>query len=269
MFLPDSIDLGHSERYVLSIRIRPNGFMFSISDPENGRSYCLRETTFSENDNLLSNVQRIVFELGFLTQEFKQTNVIVVSKDYDLIPAGYFDKKKKEELYNFTHLDKADYVLSGLMEKQDVVMLYSMEKDLFDFLSRNLWAPNFFHHSFLLIGYFEGKERARANASRMYLNFHDNMMDVLCFSGNRLVHSLTYENEPPANQVYYVLKLWEGLGFNQLEDHLYIAGQADELITARLQSYISNIEKVNPPSEVYLWNEDAQKAPLDLLFLSL
>jgi len=269
MFLPESIDLGHSEKYVLSIRIKPNGFMFSISNPENGKNYCLRETTFSVNDDLLSNIQRIVFELSFLTQEFKQTNVVIVSKDYELVPAVYFDKKKKEDLYNFTHLDKVNHVLTGLVEKQDVVALFGLEKDLFDFLSRNLWTPYFFHHSDLLIDFFEKKGRTTNNVSKIYLNFHDNFLDIICFSGAKLLHSLTYENEPPANQVYYILKLWEDCGFNQMEDYIYIAGQPDELIIAKLQLYINNIEQVTPPSEIYLWNEDAQKAPLDLLVLSL
>lgn len=269
MFLPESIDLGHSEKYVLSIRIKSNGFMFSITDPANGRNYCLRETTFTGDDNLLQNVQRIVFELSFLTQEYKQTNVIVVSKDYDLVPADYFDKRKKEELYNYAHFDKVNHVLSGLIEPQDIVMLYGIEKDLYDFLSRNLWAPVFYHHSNLLVNLFEGKDKAKSNISKIYLNFHGNLMDVICFSGSKLVHSLTYENESPANQVYYVLKLWERFGFDQMQDCIYIVGQADELIMTKLQLYISNIERSAPPSEVYFWNEDAQKAPLDLLALSL
>ena len=64
--------------------------MFSISDPETKENYCLRETSFSMSDNLLANIQRIIFDFNFLTQEFKQTNVIFVSSSYDLIPARYF-----------------------------------------------------------------------------------------------------------------------------------------------------------------------------------
>lgn len=243
--------------------------MFSITDPDNRKNYCLRETTFTGDDNLLQNVQRIIFELSFLTQEYKQTNVIIVSKDYDLVPADYFDKKKKEELYNYTHFDKVNHAFSGLIAPHDIVMLYGLEKDLYDFLSRNLWTPVFYHHSNLLINLFEGKDQTKGDISKMYLSFHANLMDVICFSGSKLVHSLTYENESPANQVYYVLKLWERFGFDQMQDCIYIAGQADESIISALQLYISNIEKSAPPSEVYLWNEDAQKAPLDLLALSL
>lgn len=269
MFLPESIDLGHSEKYVLSIRIKPNGFMFSIADPDNRKNYCLRETTFSDDGNLLENVQRVVFELSFLTQEYKQTNVVIVSGDYDLIPASYFDRKKKEYLFNYTHFDKSDYILSGLIDMQDVIMLYTIGEDLHHFLSRNLWNPVFFHHANLLIDLFSGKSKMKVSRSKMYLNFHDDLMDVFCFSGTRLVHSLTYEGESADNQAYYVLKLWERFGFDQMQDYIYIAGRDDAPVMSRLQLYISNIERVDPLSEIYLWNEDAQRAPLDLLTLSL
>lgn len=269
MFLPENIDLGQSEKYILSIRIKPDGFMFSISEPGAGKNYCLRETSFQVSDNLLSNIQRIIFDLNFLTQEFKQTNVIIVSKDYDLIPASYSDSKEKEHLYDFTHDRKSEHIVSGIVENQDIITLFNLNKEIFEFLSRNLWAPHFFHHANLLINYFENKTRLTGNACRMYLNFHDNFLDIICFSGSKLIHSLSYESETMMNQLYFILKLWEQCEFNQEEDFLYIIGHPDKELVNILQEYIKNIEQSNTPSEIFLWNEDAQRAPLDLLTLAL
>lgn len=269
MFLPESIDLEHSEKYILSIRIKSNGFMFSITDPENVKNYCLRETTFSSEDNLLGNVQRIIFELNFLTQEFKQTNVVFVGKDYDLIPASYFDKKEATELYNYTHFDKVEYTMSGFVDSQDVMVSYRVDKDLVDFLSRSLFNPNYFHYSNLLINWIDKKSKLMKGKSKMFVSFHENMMDIFCFSGLKLIHSLSFENENSANQVYYLLKLWEQCGFNQQEDVLYILGDADRLIIARTQLYINKIENLTWAGEITSWSDDAKKAPLDLLTLSL
>jgi hypothetical protein len=268
MFLPETIDLGQSEKYILSIRISPNGFMFSISEPGMGKNYCLRETTFPANDNYRDNIQRTIFDLNFLTQKFKKTNVVFVSKDYDLVPTPYFDIKEKEELYNFTHANKVSSLVSTPIENRNIVTLFNIDKNIFEFLSRNLWAPCFFHHSSLLIDLFgkKGKDNDRA---RMYLNFHNSFMDIICFSGGKLVHSLTYENEPVNSQLYFILKLWEVCAFDQLKDSVHISGTADKFISSRLHDYIRNIEFINITSEVYFWSEDARKAPLDLLTLSL
>ena len=209
MFLPESIDLGQSEKYVLSIRIKPTGFMFSIYEPGNEANYCLRDTTFSVTDGLLNNIQRIIFELNFLTQEFKQTNVIIVSKEYDLVPATYHSEKDKVNMYNFAHVDKAGHIISSLFREQDIVTLFNVDKAIFEFLSRNLWNPQIFHHSNLLGNFFEEKGKLTGNTAKMYLNFHENFLDIFCFSGQTLIHSLTYENEPIANQIYFILKVWE------------------------------------------------------------
>lgn len=268
MFLSENIDLGQSEKYILTIRIKTNGFMFSISDPNAGKSFCLRDTTFSANDNYLDNIQRTIFDLNFLTQRFKKTNVIFVSKDYDLIPASYFENKEKETLYNFSHVDKASRISSGLIENQDIITLFNIDKTVFEFLSRNLWTPQFYHHANLLINLFQ-KRSGGENVFRMHLNFHDELMDIVCFSGEKLLHSLTYENEPINNQLYFILKLWEQYELNQLKDFLYISGNTDKFIISRLHDYIKNVEFVNAPSEIHFWSDDAQKAPLDLLSLIL
>lgn len=270
MYLPETIDLGQSEKYVLSIRLASNGFMFSISEPGIGGSYCFRETTFRDSDDLKSNVQRIVFELSFLTQEFKQTNVIIASNKYDLIPELYYDKKQKEILYNTTHVDKSYCVLTSHIASQEIYNLFDIEDSVYEFLSRSLWNPQFYHHSGLLIDMFEKKTKASETKLKMFLNFHDSFMDVLCFSGSKLLYCQTYENEAPTNQLYYILKIWEKTGFDQLKDYIYLIGKSDDLIINRLQEYIKNVEQMNAiPSEVFLWNEDARKAPLDLLSLAL
>ena len=269
MFLPDNIDLGQSEKYVLSIRLAQDSFMFSIVEPGNEKTYCLRETTFSPNSNLSENIQRIIFDLNFLTQEYKQTNVVIVSDRYDLIPASYFDIKQKKTLYNFTRSDKSGHLLSGLIEQQDMITLYDLDKDIFEFFSRNLWTPRFFHHSQSMIDWYGKKGKLTGTTAKMYIYTHDKLMDVFCFRGQKLIHGLTYKNETGPNQLYYILKLWEKCGFDQLKDHLFFSGDTDELLMSKLNEYIKNIEVINTPSEIYLWSEDAQKAPLDLLTIAL
>lgn len=269
MFLPDNIDLGHSERYILSIRINPDGFMFSISDPENGKNYCLRETTFSTTDDLLSNIQRIIFDLNFLTQEFKQTNVVFVSKKYDLVPAAFYDSKHQKELYDFSHFEKSSHLLSGLIDKQDIILLYDADDKIVNFLSRNLWSPQFFHHSHLTINMLEERGLVAGRTAKMFINLHGKYMDIICFRDAKLLHSITYESEPLTNQLYYILKMWEQCEFDQIEDYAYIAGDTDAAIKNKLSEYIKNINTINAPSEIHFWNEDANRAPLDLLTLAL
>lgn len=270
MFLPSFVDLEHSEKYILSMRIAPKGFMFSISDPINVRNYCLRETSFAVESSLTENIKRIVFELNFLTQQFKQTNVVVVSTQYDLVPNEYFDNKEKNEYYGLIHSSHNDpkHVLLRENVSQQNTTLFGLEEEVYEFLSRSLFEAHFYHHTNLLTTLFESKIR-NTETKKMFVNFHAPFLDIFVFDGMRLEHCLSYEDEAINNQLFYILKIWEQCGLDQLHDRLYVAGNADKELLYTIQQYISTIEIVNTPSEVYLWNEEAQKAPFDLITLSL
>lgn len=269
MFIPAHIDLGQSEKYILSIRISNSGLMFSISDPDNGKNYCLRETSFSTDSDLLINVQRIVFDLNFLTQPFKQTNVVFVSSEYDFMPTKYLAAKEKQQLYDLTHVDQSDYMMTGGVIGKEYSAIYSVSEKLHSFLCRNLYDPHFYHHTEVLADMLQDKGKAVSLTSKMFVYFHDNLTDVICFKNSKFIHCLTYENEPDANQLYFILKIWEQCQFDQMKDYLYIIGTPGEYVHTNLYDYIKNIETISTPSEVFLWSEDAQKAPLDLLYLSL
>lgn len=269
MFLPEYINLEQSEQYILSIRIKPNQFIFSISCPDNDKHYCLREVRFSSEENFFSNVQKIFFELNFLTQPFLQTNLVYVSPDYDLVPNEYFESKKKKDLYNLVHVDKTKYILYDQNNRQMNVTLYGMDEQIYDFLLRNLYNPRFFHHSTLLIDYFRDKGVTTAFVSKMFVNFQEEQIDVICFNHYKILHSLSFVEESPLNQLYYILKVWEQLNFDQLKDYIYLVGIPSDLVRNGLSEFVKNIECIGVPSEVFLWNDDAQKAPIDLLSLSL
>lgn len=272
MFLPNNIDLGKSEKYILTIRITPNGLAFSIHEPCMGGNYCYRETAFSNESDRLSNIQRIIFDYNFLTHVFKQTNVVFVSKEYDIVPQYLFEKNKKEALYNFTHHKQVEQVLicSDPIQKNSV--LFNADKEIYKFLMRSLYNPTFFHHSNLLMRYVEGKNRMTGKHSKMYLHFHNEFVDLFCYDDESdLLHAITYENESKHNLIYFILNMWDKCKFDQNLDYLYIledfAG-SDKQVVPFLRDYIKQIETLGIPSEAEFMGEDARQTPLDLLILA-
>lgn len=269
MFLPATIDIEKSEKYILSIRILSGGLQFAISDPDNGKNYCLRQTTFVADLSILENLQRVIFELSFLSLEFKQTNVVFVTSFYDIVPIPFFNAKSKEKAYELVHHDNADKVLTNTIDGQDIIVQYNVAKGCRDFLVRNLSNPCFYSHASLLIDFFENKGKAMGMHTKMVVNFNEGVFDILCYRNSRLTHCLSIEDDHYINQVYYILKVWEESNFDQLTDFVYLAGTYDEQVFIELNKYVKNVEIINAPHEVFLWNDEALKAPLDLLSLAL
>lgn len=264
MFIPETIDLGQSEKYDLSIRIRPDGFKFLITDPDVPSNYCLRETTFSE-ESMLNNVKRIIFDLNFLTQHFRKTNVLIVSKDYEIVPEDYFLESEKSSLYNFTNYNVSKYLLTHNNSNQHSITLFDIDNELYEFLMRSIYNPIFIHHTNPLINKFQNHNKTENLTSRMFVNFHDDMMDIISFSKEKLLLCQTHQGQHPMNQLYFILKSWEYCKFDQQKDYLYIIGNPFFEIIEGIKKYILNIETLNFCAETFFSNEDMHHMPLDLL----
>ena len=73
MFLPENIDLAHSENYNLSIRLTPDGFSFSIYNPSDPSIFYFQETGLSCKLSFIDNIKKVIFDLGFFSQAFNKT----------------------------------------------------------------------------------------------------------------------------------------------------------------------------------------------------
>lgn len=273
MFLPESIDLRYPDKYILSIRLAQKGLSFTIYEPRIGGAFCYRETEFPEKKSMLDSVQRIIFDFNFLTSSFKQTNVVIVSNEYDVIPSYLYEKGKKEHLYNFTHCGQAKIVLEDFDNSQHNIIIYKADEEAYRFLVRSLFNPQFTHHSTLIQNYISGKNRMEQKHSKMYLNFHNELLDIFCYDASgQLKAALTFQKENQLNLVYHVLNIWDKCEFDQNTDCLCVLENyksKDKLTVSTLRDYIRKIEIVGVPSEVEFMGEEHKLAPLDLLTLSI
>ncbi|NDW18021.1 DUF3822 family protein [Dysgonomonas sp. 216] len=269
MFLPDNIDLRTPEKYVLNIRVKANGFSFSIHEPGVDDGYCYLETSFAKETSLSNNIQRIIFDHNFLTSNFKQTNVIFVSQRYELIPIPFYEKSKVVDMYNFTHHKDVMHILTNEKPVQNNQLVFDIEEPVYLFLYRSLSAPVFYHHSALLMNYFDGKKAK--DAGNMFICFHGDFTDIVCFSkkgGILLGH--TYKAETEQDLIYYILNIWKNCGFDQLRDKLFIYGYtSNNEIRNVLREYVDDVNDVGNFEQISEFGQRSIDAPLDIAILSV
>lgn len=270
MFLPDHIDVSKSERYNLSIRITADELSFTLFQPET-KAFCYRERQFFKEMSLLENLKQAIFDMSFLTQKFAQTDVVIVSPNYEFVPDYIFEKGHIDDLFSLTHCENAGRVLESSKRFKNKITLFDIDPELHDFLIRSLFDPIFHHHINLLAAHFANKSSFVPSTGQMHISFNQNYIDVFCFQNKRMRHIVTYKNISEQDFVYYVLNLWDKCKFKQMGDNLYIYGDSPIKVgvLAILKEYISKIEQSGMPSDVQLFGLDAQKTPLDVLTLSL
>lgn len=273
MFLPENIDLNKAENYSLTIRISSEGWAFAIREQELGGTYFYQEEKFTTNNDILSNIQKLVFDFNFLSRNFSKTNVIFVSSDYELVPEYLFDKKESLNIYNLSHYQKAKRIFLSNNKIKGNVLLYRAENEIYSFLSRSLNNPSFWIHSELILEYLSLKNQNSEKGNKMYIYFHDNVCDLICYDNDSNIKQLiSYKNETETNLVYYILNIWDKCGFNQKTDILYFIESNSTFIEFGkniIKDYITNVRSLGLPSEVHLLGNDGQNTPIDVLTLLL
>lgn len=274
MQIPDNIDLNNPGQYILSVRISSNMFGYSLYD-KSTRKVCFGETPFSTGIDNIEAFQQIIYDSEFLVLPYLQTNVVYVSKDYDLVPTYIIQKDKKEALYNFTHYLPAKHILYSSENIQQISTTYNVESELYEFLARSLHAPEFYHHSHVLMLYLEELNKEQGKKSKMYLNFHDKLVDVFCYDEySQILHAITLDGQNEKNVLYFILNIWAKCGFSQQNDSLILLEGAENInlhIPSILSEYIKNIEHIIIPGKLGLNQQEiieGDKIPLDLLILS-
>lgn len=272
MFFPDTIDLSESEKYILAIRLEAGNFSFAIYQPGKKDAYAFRGTSFKSDTSYLQQVKRTIFDLNFLTQAFRRTWVEIVSPRYTVVPTLLFDSKEKDNYLDKTLSGKPGQVLcEAIGFDNDKQLVFDMDKEVYEFLSRNLFSPVFTHHVSPLQRFFNLNNGRIELFSRMHLYFSGDQVDLFVTRNGETQTMQSFTNTSEQDLLYYVINVWKSLDMNQLEDRLFLSGDSSKYpkLTQLLSKYIQYVEQKGAPSEAFLLGDDAVKTPIDLLALLL
>lgn len=272
MSLPENIDVTSPEKHMLTLRVQRDSLAFTIYEKNKPDSFCFRKIQFSDNLDFLGNIEQIIFDNSYLSYSYKSVNVIYVTTGYELVPDYLFEKKYMQQLYKFTHFcDGNEIALRNNVSVQENELLFGIDEEVHKFLVRNLINPIFYHHSGILIPYLFEKTRTANSKSQMFLNFHGNTTDILCFTEGRIANAISYTDLPDSDIIYFALALWEKSGFDQLKDQLFLFSGKENIATinSTLSKYVKYVSLFGLSSDVQFLPEEAKKTPLDLLAFSV
>ena len=266
MFLPENIDLANSENYNLSIRLAPNGFSFCINSPTDPSVFYYQETTIGTKLSYLESIKKFVFDLGIFSNSFNKSSIFVVTKKYTLVPDQFFDPKLTSELFAFNFHETNGVILNDKSLNNEFHIVFNIDEEVHSFISRHLYNPTIHHHSTYLINAYNNLELDGAS-KECFVDFHDEFITVVCFSDNKLISANTFAETNTSNLTYFIMGIWDKLGFNQNNDRLYLSGkiESQQEIEIRLKSLIKNIENIELKPVTNITKEQKEKTPTDLI----
>ena len=229
-----NIDFSKSGQYTLSIRLSADGFSFSIYHPQDKDDFFFANYPVNVSISMTANLKKMIQATEELKHAYGQTNILIDTQRFTTVPFDLFEDEQTETLFyhNFQQREN-ETVLCNILGKSNVALLFGMDKHAHQLLGEQFPNARIFACVCPLMEHFTQKSRDN-NQRSLYAYFQPNQMTVFAFDKNRLLLVNTFHCKQTSDQVYYMLYVWQQLGFSQEKDQLYLTGKMDnteELVT--------------------------------------
>ncbi len=267
MFLPENIDFAFSEKYDLSIRLTPSGFSFIITEPQDPSIFFFQEIPLGKRLSYIDSIKKLIFDYTFFSNSFHKVNIICADTEFTLIPEKFFERKSAEEYYKFNiHKLQPMHVLAQSVPDLQLHILFGINKDLQNFLTRNLINPIFSHS----IGYhlnFYNRKVQRQITKNCYIDINDDILTIICKDKEALLSTNQFKIIRSMDCLYYFAGIWEKLQFDQLNDMLYVTPNCTHYpdVMESIRQLIQNVHVIDIKTKVEMDSED--KIPTEFKLL--
>lgn len=268
--LKDQLDSETARKYILSIRLTPNGFSFSIQNFLADNSFFFENIPFPTGTPLLSSLEEAILKHDYLLLPFKKINIIIASERFTLIPDELYNESTKEKFYEFNLGDRKERLLTDKLPHSGVVNVYGIHEEVHAFMMRTFSNPVFHHHLSILTEYFSLRSKM-GNSAKMICQVREGMLDICCFRKGHLQLLNTFSFKHINDASYFILTCWEHLGMDQKTDTLQLTGEVNltQPLTALLSPYLAEIIPVVFPAQIFSLGQETMLASFDLIALQL
>lgn len=245
-----NIDLNKSEQYILSIRLSADGFSFVIHHPQYEEYRC---TTYPVNPSysMTANIKKMLAVTDELKSTFQTKNILFDTPRFTLVPFEIFEDEQAEDLFYHNYTKKEnETILCNILGKSNVTLLFGMDKHAHQLLAEQLPEARIYACISPLIEYFTIKNKEE-NDKSLYVHLHTNKMDIFAFDRGKLLIANTFQCKQLSDKAYYILYIWQQLGFNQNKDTLWLAGETEtegKELLLELNRFIQSV-KICPQKE--------------------
>ena len=261
--VPDTLTIGNSEKYRVSIRLSSGGLSFAGCIPAEKNTFFYTETKINRTKKYGDAVKELFFAHPFFSYTYEQIDVICAYPQFTFVPESIFEETKKEQLLSFVFSDPDKKTLYERLDEFDSVLLFAMQQEIYEFFTRSLLRPVFSHAVTLLLTEWK-KQNLTGYPKQLYVAIHNDMMVVACLDKGVLTFINSFPVDEPADMIYYILYVWKQTGLDQMKDELflYVNPQTYQSLKETLQTYVSHIEWVQP-----LWPDTGREIPPDITAL--
>lgn len=211
----------------LSIRLCTNGLSFCVYAPGSDSPFTYKVFDMNHTISLAANLKHALMNEPLLKQQYQRVNVLVSTTDITTIPVAFFNADEVSDVYqlNFPKA-RPQHVTYNVLRRSGVALVFGIERTVYQLLLDDFPRARFYASSSTLIEFF-GEKSAGGNNRKMYVYLHEREITLYAFEQGRMLFVNSYPIQAVSDMQFYILNVWQQLGFDQLGDALYIVGDND------------------------------------------
>ena len=134
-----------------------------------------------------------------------------------------------------------------------IMLLFGMDKSLRLWLDGQYPEVRYCAQVAPLIEAFAAQSRL-GNTRKMFAHLRREYMDVCCYDNGQLLLANSYSCSLTPDRIYYLLYVWQALGFEQERDELHLCGVLDDrdALLSGLREFVRQVFVMNPPQDIDL-----------------
>ena len=239
-----NIDFTKSEQYTLSIRLSGDGFSFSIHSSQKEADCFFSSYPVNVSYSMTANIKKMIQVTEELQYTYGQTNILIDTQRFTPVPFDIFEDEHTEELFyqNFQQIDN-ETVLCNILGKSNIALLFGMDKHAHQLLCEQFPHARIFACTSPLTEYFSQHSKANNHRS-LYVLFHPSRMEVFALDKGKLLLINSFNCKQTSDYIYYLLYVWQQLGYSQEKDSLYLTGEveAKDSLLAELKRFLRQVD---------------------------
>ena len=266
-----NIHIERPELWTLELALHERVLRYMLFDREQSGSLIVGEIPLeSSGDGSLNALENTVYDNAALLDDYGQVRLLVDTPHFLFLPPTVNDESEADTLLRAQFPEVEGDAAMCDLPGCGVKLAFAMPPEVLGFLQRTFNMAPIVHHLQPLCEYYARFCR-RSGVRRMFLNFHDERMDLVVFDHDKLQLANTFAVRSASDAAFMALHAWESLGMDVHNDELQLTGDkaVRDLVAPELRKYISYVMPAIFPAAAMRLSHDAMQAPFNLITLSL
>jgi hypothetical protein len=177
---------------------------------------------------LTANLKDALMHEPMLQQNYQRVNVLITTPHFTTVPVATFKKEDVHAVYQFTFpKDKPQHVSYNVLRRSGIAIVFGLERSIYQLLLDDFPRARFYASASTLIEFFSEKSLF-GPGKKMFVYLHEKEITIYAFEQGRMLFVNNFDCTSVADMQYYTLNVWKELGFDQVDDALFVVGDTEK-----------------------------------------